>query len=77
MASGQLILESTVTNGTIVARGIGKLDDQSAGATVIDEMVQGIKLNDIYTMLGLEAGAPMTISPTLHSATGKRCVPCG
>lgn len=70
MASGQLILESTVTNGTIVARGIGKLNDQSAGATVIDEMVQGIKLNDIYTMLGLEAGAPMTISPTLHSATG-------
>jgi hypothetical protein len=44
MASGQLILEATVTNGTIVARGIGKLLDSSVGATVVDEMVDPRRL---------------------------------
>ncbi len=39
MASGQLILAATVTNGTVVARGLGKLLDNSAGATVIDEVL--------------------------------------
>lgn len=32
--SGQIILDSTVTNGEIVCRGIGKLTDNSVGATV-------------------------------------------
>jgi hypothetical protein len=44
MASGQLILEATVTAGTIVARGIGKLLDSSVGATVIDELVDARRL---------------------------------
>jgi len=34
LESGQVILDATVTNGTIVVRGIGKLTDNSAGATV-------------------------------------------
>jgi len=33
--SGQIILDSTVTGGTIVCRGIGKLTDNSNGATVL------------------------------------------
>jgi hypothetical protein len=44
MASGQLILEATVTAGTIVARGIGKLLDSSVGATVVDELVDARRL---------------------------------
>ena len=32
--SGQVVLDSTVTNGTIVIRGVGKLTDNSVGATV-------------------------------------------
>ena len=44
MASGQLILDATVTNGTIVARGIGKLLDSSVGATVVDELVDARRL---------------------------------
>ena len=39
LASGQLILAATVTNGTVVARGIGKLLDSSVGATVVDELL--------------------------------------
>jgi hypothetical protein len=39
LASGQLILEATVTGGTVVARGVGKLLDSSVGATIIDELL--------------------------------------
>lgn len=34
MGSGQVLLDSTVTNGEIVIRGLGHLDDQSVGANV-------------------------------------------
>jgi hypothetical protein len=40
--SGQIILESTVTNGTLVLRGVGKLTDNSVGATVLsDDLLSG------------------------------------
>ena len=35
--SGQIILDSTVTNGDIVCRGIGKLTDNSVGANILSE----------------------------------------
>jgi hypothetical protein len=35
--SGQIILDSTVTAGTIVCRGVGKLTNNAVGATVVDE----------------------------------------
>lgn len=37
--SGQIILDSTVTGGTIVCRGVGKLTDNSVGATVVNELL--------------------------------------
>ena len=37
--SGQIVLDSTVTNGTIVCRGVGKLTDNSSGATVVNEIL--------------------------------------
>ena len=36
LVSGQIILDSTVTNGTIVCRGVGKLTDNSTGSTIVD-----------------------------------------
>lgn len=40
--SGQVILDSTVTGGTVVIRGVGKLTDNSTGATIQSEwLVQG------------------------------------
>jgi hypothetical protein len=37
--SGHVVLASDVTNGTILIRGVGKVTDNSVGATVIDETV--------------------------------------
>jgi hypothetical protein len=68
LISGQIILDATCTGGTIVCRGVGKLTDNSAGSTVIDEMnaggsslsaAQEARLREIHQILGLEAGAPM------------------
>jgi len=51
--SGQVILASTITAGTIVARGIGKLVDESGnnipsgtwnGATIVNELVTANQL---------------------------------
>jgi hypothetical protein len=39
MNSGQIILDPTVTGGTIVCRGVGKLTDNSIGATIINELL--------------------------------------
>lgn len=37
--SGQIVLDATVTNGVIVCRGVGKLTDDSVGATVVNELL--------------------------------------
>ena len=37
LSSGQVTLDSTITNGTIVVRGTGNLTDNSIGATVITD----------------------------------------
>ena len=41
MSSGQLILDSTITAGNITVRGVGKLVDNSVGATVAVEILDG------------------------------------
>ena len=56
LASGQIVLENTITIGTFVVRGIGKLVDASgnniytgtwnSGVTIINELVQGAVLNE-------------------------------
>lgn len=38
MSSGQIILDNSVTAGTVVCRGVAKLIDQSNGASVVDEV---------------------------------------
>jgi hypothetical protein len=65
--SGQVVLDSTVTDGTIVIRGIGKLTDNSVGATVdathlltpaniadgvLDEIVEGsVSLREVQRVI--------------------------
>jgi hypothetical protein len=39
MNSGQILLDATVTGGTIICRGVAKLLDSSVGATVVDELL--------------------------------------
>lgn len=39
MSSGEVILESSVTSGTITIRGIASITDNSVGATVIDKTI--------------------------------------
>lgn len=47
--SGQILIDSTVTAGTIVVRGIGDLTDNSTGAAVVisDDLLRGETLNQI------------------------------
>ena len=44
MASGQLILAASLVSGTFTARGVAKLIDNSAGATVVNELLDSTKL---------------------------------
>lgn len=76
--AGQLVIDlPTVTNGTIVVRGNGKVIDQNGnhllsgtygGMTLINEANYGEHLHDIWGMLGLDKDNPMTIGPTGHSS---------
>ncbi len=49
--SGQIILASSVTNGTIVCRGVGKLTDNSTGLTAVDDEM--MTFEDILEILRL------------------------
>jgi hypothetical protein len=54
MNSGQVILDSTVTAGTLVVRGISKLVDNSVGATVSsNDLLQPADMNDAASRIGL------------------------
>jgi hypothetical protein len=65
MASGQLILEATVTAGTIVARGIGKLLDSSVGATVINELINAANINaEVKDVLFTDTTTELTSIPS-------------
>jgi hypothetical protein len=53
MNSGQIILDSTVTNGPIICRGVGKLTDNSVGATVTNELIDSTKILTVPKFVGL------------------------
>lgn len=69
--SGQIILEDTVTAGTIVCRGIGKLIEAVTGdpipsgnwngATIINELLNP-KVDELHELQGLKAGQPLVIT---------------
>lgn len=70
LESGQIVLASTVTTGTIVCRGVGKLTDLSTGATVVesDQLLDGQKLTDLWQVKGLDSDNPATYAPTSTTA---------
>ncbi len=62
---GKITLADSITAGTIVLRGDGELDDQRTvfTATIINEMLESTKLREVHTVLGLEKGNKVTITP--------------
>jgi len=53
LGSGQIIIESTVTNGDTTLRGLGKLTDNSTGSSVVhNELISSSTLNAIFAILG-------------------------
>jgi hypothetical protein len=78
LGAGHVILENTVTAGTIECHGIGKLIDTSGndipsgtwnGVTIINDLSDGRQVSDIWRMLGLDVDNPMTIATTGHTST--------
>ena len=55
MNSGRVLIESTVTDGTLLIRGISKVVDNSTGSAVVDvgDMIQPALLNDAITKIAL------------------------
>lgn len=47
MNSGQVILDSTVTNANITIRGVGKLVDNSVGASVTNELIDSAAISGL------------------------------
>jgi hypothetical protein len=67
--SGRVIVASTVIDGSIVVRGVGKLTDNSTGtATVISELLDSAKLNEVHQIHGLDSANPMTVTTTARIA---------
>jgi hypothetical protein len=60
--SGHLILDSTVTNGTIVVRGVGHITDESTGSTDL----QNAYLVDAEQLAS--PGDPMTLTASERNA---------
>lgn len=74
--SGQIQLDATVTNGTIVCRGIGKLTDNSVGATVVNELIHTSYIADAVWDEDLSTHSPedsaASILKYLRSLVGGR-----
>jgi hypothetical protein len=76
--SGQVIVDSSCTNGTLVVRGNGKVVDENGvhmnsgtynGAlTLVNEANFGQHTHEIWKMMGLDIASPMTVTPTSRNA---------
>jgi hypothetical protein len=66
---GTMHIEPTVTNGIVVVRGTGTLNDNSTGsATIVNDGFSEAKhARELYRNEGLEEGNPMTVTPTSRS----------
>lgn len=63
--SGHVILDSTVTTGPVIARGVGKMTDNStAGTGVTNELLEASNLKELWTLLGLDPNDIPTITPS-------------
>ena len=78
LASGQVILDSSCTNGTIVVRGNGKVIDENGNQLnsgtyngnliLLNEANFGEHTHDIWQIMGLDKTNPMTVTPSNRSA---------
>ena len=75
MASGEVLLENTITAGEITVRGVADVQDQTTGtATVLDLTVNRavelgfLQVDDLWKLQGLDPAAPMTVTPTSRIA---------
>lgn len=65
MDHGQVTIAASCTAGTIVISGNSRIIDNSAGTTVnVIANIEPIQLQEIYTLLGLEEGNYIDITPT-------------
>ena len=74
---GSLTFDSSCTNGIMVARGVGKFVDSTAGATVIDETVNQEMIDDmenkvleLWRLAGLDASNVASITDTSITVGG-------
>lgn len=74
---GSLTFDSSCTNGIMVARGVGKFVDQTAGATVIDETVNQETIDDLeskvlelWQIAGLDTSNVASITDTSITVGG-------
>lgn len=76
--SGQVIVDTaTCTNGNITVRGAGKLVDQNGehiqtgtygSLNVYNEVGFGTHIHEMWQLMGLDDGNPMTVTPTSRTA---------
>jgi hypothetical protein len=76
--AGRIVLESSVTAGNVLCRGIGKLCDSLGnnlpsgiwnGATIVNELMTQ-QVEELHRNAGLSKGKPLTITPTSRSVDG-------
>lgn len=66
--SAKIVLHSSCTAGTIVIRGAGILQDDSAGSTIdSSSFVQASHMDEIWALHGLDIDNAMTVTPTSRS----------
>ena len=73
LSSGNIILDSTCSAGTIVCRGVGTLTDNSTGTcTVVNTgLTQGYHLTETWQNQGMDPDNVLTITDTSISVGGK------
>jgi len=76
LAGGHIEIDSaTMTGGTVYLRGVGDWRNRSeytGTTTIIDELVDGSQIKDIWTHAGLDPDAAITVTPTgVDSANGR------
>lgn len=64
--NGKLILDETVTGGVFFINGSGTLENNSTvpPENIVNNLIQGIHLSELWKWQGLETDNPMTVTPS-------------
>jgi hypothetical protein len=68
--SGQIIVDSTVSNGTLILRGFAKLTDNSTPPAIVDStyLLDASMMVELHALAGLKAGTPLQVTQTARTA---------